>query len=149
MTPQQLATLHAAAFFPERGWSPGEIQSLCASSLVHCHAEAHGFALVRTIADETELLTLAVDPAFQRRGIADTLMRTWLETSTAERAFLEVAADNAPARALYAKYGFAETGRRKRYYPRASGKAVDAVLMQAAVTNRQTHESKVTKLKTG
>lgn len=149
MTPDQMATLHAAAFLPERGWTAEEFRSLTMSKLVSCHTQAHGFALVRTVLDETELLTLAVDPAYRRQGIADILMRTWLESSEAVLALLEVAADNAPARALYAKYGFAESGRRTGYYHRTNGPAVDAVLMQAAVTRRQTAESLYHRPKTG
>lgn len=149
MTPERMATLHAAAFYPERGWSPDEFLSLTTSRLVHCHTHAHGFALSRTITGETELLTLAVDPAYQRQGVADSLMHAWLDSSGAASAFLEVAADNEPAQRLYAKYGFAEAGRRIGYYRRENGPAVDAVLMQAAVTHRKTAESMSHKPKTG
>jgi len=149
MTPERMATLHAAAFFPERGWSQEEIVSLTASKLVNCHTHKHGFALSRTIADETELLTLAVDPAYRRQGVANSLMHAWLADSGAARAFLEVAADNAPAQALYAKFGFAEAGRRAGYYRRKIGPAVDAVLMQAAGTHRKTPESSGHNPKTG
>jgi [ribosomal protein S18]-alanine N-acetyltransferase len=42
---------------------------------------------------------------------------------------LEVAAGNAPARALYAAAGFAEVGKRRRYYPDGS----DALVLAAAL----------------
>lgn len=144
-----MSKLHTAAFFPERGWTPVEFQSLTASKLITCYAQEHGFALVRTVADETELLTLAVDPAYRRQGIADSLMREWLKKTSARHAFLEVASDNAAAQALYTKYGFAEAGRRAGYYRRANAPAVDAVLMQAAVTHRKTPESPSHVPKTG
>ena len=137
MKTQQMARLHAAAFSPERGWQPEEFENLLASSKVHLFERAGGFALVQVVADEAELLTLAVDPVYQRRGIATTLMNAWMTSVKATEAFLEVAADNAPAQALYHKHGFAITGRRARYYRRPDGSAVDAVLMRAALTHRQ------------
>ncbi len=149
MTPQDMARLHAAAFAPQRGWSAQEFQSLCASPHVRCLSRTHGFALVRTLAGETELLTLAVDPQHRRKGIANRILCDWLGSTDAQTAFLDVAADNAPARALYALHGFAETGRRKSYYHRPDAPPVDAVLMQAAVTHRQGVESSSHTPKTG
>ena len=48
-------------------------------------------------------------------------------------AFLEVAADNAAAQALYARAGFAESGRRRGYYRRPDGSGLDALVMQRAL----------------
>lgn len=47
----------------------------------------------------------------------------------ATRLFLEVAEDNAAARALYDRLGFEPAGRRPRYYSRPNGPAVDALLL--------------------
>lgn len=141
MTPEDMAALHAAAFAPDRGWTAAEIADLCASPFVDALTSPAGFALIRTVAEEAELLTLAVDPARRRSGIGTRLMQRWLSTTPAERAFLEVAADNRAAQALYARHGFAVTGRRRGYYARPGGPAVDAVLMQVAVTHRQPDET--------
>ena len=138
MTPQAMAQLHARAFAPERGWQASEFANLIASKFVTAFVKPHGFALTRQIADEAELLTLAVDPEHHRKGIASDLMRDWLVSLGEGTAFLEVAADNGPAQALYAKHGFAPVGRRKAYYARPGAPSVDAVLMQLAVTRRQT-----------
>jgi GNAT superfamily N-acetyltransferase len=48
----------------------------------------------------------------------------------ATRLFLEVAEDNAAARALYAAGGFVTVGRRRGYYARRLGPAVDALTMR-------------------
>ena len=141
MTPDALAGLHAAAFAPERGWQASEFADLCASPHVRLYTAPHGFALVRVVADEAELLTLAVAPDHRRLGIADGLMRQWMRDCTATQAFLEVAEDNAAARALYARHGFFETGRRRGYYARPGGDRTDALLMQAALIPRGGAES--------
>lgn len=132
MTPEKLADIHAAAFSVDRPWSAAEFADLLDNPFAQLITRPQGFALIRQIADEAELLTLAVDPAYQRQGIAHALMRDWLtplETQQAT-AFLEVAADNAPARALYARHGFAQIATRPGYYRRAGAPAVDAVIMQ-------------------
>lgn len=149
MTPQQLADLHKAAFQTERPWSADEFIALLASPAVSLIPHPKGFALTRTVADEIELLTLAVHPAHHLQGIADMLMTNWMGTSTATIAFLEVAADNRAAQQLYRKHGFAETGRRPDYYKRASAPSVDAVLMTAALPQGQKAESPATPLKIG
>lgn len=141
MTPDEMAALHAAAFAPARGWSPAEISALCASPHVHSFCVSGGFALIRTVAGEAEVLTLAVDPALQRQGIADRLMRLWMTEVSAQIAYLEVAADNRVAVALYTKHGFVVTGHRRGYYARDDAPAVDAMLMQATLTRRQNSES--------
>lgn len=135
-----MAALHAAAFTAERPWSAQEFQELLASPFVAVIARAGGFALTRSLAGESELLTLAVDPAQQRRGIGRDLLRDWLAAAQCggiEDAFLEVAADNAGAIALYQAAGFAETGRRRGYYARAGAASVDALLMGRALTRGQ------------
>jgi ribosomal-protein-alanine N-acetyltransferase len=133
MTPEAMARLHSAAFAPERGWSAREFEALCASSHVRTYTGAHGFALLRVVADEAELLALAVAPDQRRRGIGDALMRRWIRDCGARRAFLEVAEDNIAARALYARHGFTVAGRRKAYYSRPGAPSVDALLMQATL----------------
>lgn len=137
MTPAQMAETHAAAFAEARPWSEAEFAALLAQP--HCHAigDARSFALIRVIADEAELLTIATRPDARRQGLARARMEAWqarARTSGAERAFLEVAADNVAALALYKTCGFAVEGRRKGYYPRAGSAAVDAIVMARALT---------------
>lgn len=136
MTPARLAELHGLAFRQSRPWSAAEFADLLEGPHVALLAEDHGFALIRTLAGESELLTLAVDPARQRRGIARGLMDRWIAALPpgTERAFLEVAADNGPAIALYEGCQFARVGKRPGYYARQGAKPVDAWLMARDLT---------------
>jgi len=68
---------------------------------------------------EAHLLRIAVDPAFQRRGLGRDLLSAVLERASADgavRTLLEVGASNRPARKLYEALGFSEIGRRAGYY---------------------------------
>ena len=77
-----------------------------------------GYGGISLVADEAEIITVAVSPACRRQGIARALMEHMLRLAADARAtvYLEVRASNDPAIALYSKLGFAEVGRRKNYY---------------------------------
>jgi ribosomal-protein-alanine N-acetyltransferase len=95
--------------------------------------EPAGFALFRTAGSEAEILTIGVRPARRRQGIARLLLaRVAIMAATAgsDRLFLEVAADNAAAQALYHAAGFRAVGRRENYYRRSQGAAIDALILQ-------------------
>ncbi len=120
-----LSALHGRAFPPDETWGPVAIQAMLgldgAFGLVADGASGlpEGFILARAVADEAEVLTLAVDPAARRRGWGGLLLRGALAEVArrgAESLFLEVSEGNAPARALYARAGATEVGRRRRYY---------------------------------
>ncbi|WP_299043656.1 GNAT family N-acetyltransferase [uncultured Tateyamaria sp.] len=134
MSPDRLAALHAAAFTRERPWTAQEFADLLANPLCHLETAPHGFALWRGIAGEAELLTIAVDPARQRRGTGAGLMTAWSHGAapTCTTAVLEVASDNAAAIALYARYGFETVAKRVGYYRRADSFA-DALILRAPV----------------
>ncbi|MGE0628949.1 MAG: ribosomal protein S18-alanine N-acetyltransferase [Hyphomicrobiaceae bacterium] len=131
----EIAALHKALFVPP--WPEPEVAKLLqnagATALVARHGfpkATVGFAMAQIAADEAEILSLGVTPQWQRRGLGlrllDGIMRA-LHGAGTNKVFLEVAADNAAAHALYAKAGFAEVGRRKKYYQRPDGIAVDAL----------------------
>ncbi|MEG3165847.1 GNAT family N-acetyltransferase [Sphingomonas sp. PB2P19] len=87
-----------------------------------------GFAMTRSVADEAELLLLAVAPAFRRRGVGAALLRAVeAECSAAGIAtlHLEVRASNDAVR-LYTGHGFAKVGERRAYYRSRTGEAHDA-----------------------
>lgn len=132
MTPDQLARIHAAAFTQSRPWSTSEFASFIQDPACLVVGDVHGFALVRVVLDEAELLTIATHPEHQRQGLARLMMIEWQKAAQARgatRAFLEVAADNTAAFALYQSQGFVESGRRKGYYRRAGQPAVDAIVL--------------------
>ena len=90
-------------------------------------ARIAGFAVARRVAEgESELLTLAVDPEFRRRGIARRLIGT-LTSSHTGTLWLEVRESNDAARKLYKTLNFHEMGRRLGYY-RDSGES--AIVMK-------------------
>jgi ribosomal-protein-alanine N-acetyltransferase len=135
MTPDEMAAIHAAAMHLPRPWRAGEFAALCAGAGVFACTDpaGRGLALGRVAAGEAELLTLAVLPEARRRGIGQTLLAAFTEGARARGAqmgFLEVAATNAPARALYARAGWVEAGRRRGYYAAPGEEAVDAVVMR-------------------
>lgn len=88
-----------------------------------------GFALARTVADECELLLIAVDPAHHRAGVGSLLLDRFLADAVSDgvgTVHLEVRDGNA-AIALYERAGFAPVGRRKAYYKGSDGSRHDAL----------------------
>jgi ribosomal-protein-alanine N-acetyltransferase len=128
------AALHAGCF--DDAWSAASIAAVLAMpgsfGLLSITSEApSGFLLARIAADEAEIISLGVLPAYRRRGVARRLLESAASRaadSGARRLFLEVAADNPAARGLYLREGFAQVGRRACYYRRAAG-AVDALIL--------------------
>ncbi len=93
-----------------------------------------GFSLVRRVADEAELLLLAVDPRHQRRGIGQALLDDFIAAALsrgAHRLHLEVR-DGNPAVSLYQAAGFTAAGRRRNYYHGPGGETYDAVTLLLA-----------------
>jgi [ribosomal protein S18]-alanine N-acetyltransferase len=63
------------------------------------------------------LMNIAIDPASRRRGLATGLLAAMLERAgPLEPYTLEVRTSNAPAIALYERFGFRAAGTRPRYY---------------------------------
>lgn len=98
---------------------------------IDCDAQLVGYALFSTVLDEAELLQIAIDPAWRRQGLAQRLLQqaqTELAAAGIVRLLLEVRLSNQPAVQLYRRLGFSEDGRRRDYYPTATGRE-DALLM--------------------
>ncbi len=90
-----------------------------------------GFSLTRSVADEAELLLVAVSPKARRRGIGSLLVDHFITHSRsggAHRLHLEVR-DGNDAVSLYRSAGFAPAGRRRNYYRGPDGDRYDAITL--------------------
>lgn len=136
--PALLAGLHAVCF--AEGWSAGAVAALLAMpgvfvGVAERAGEPVGFHLSRTAADEAEIISIGVSPAARRAGIGAALLADAMDRARAAGAaalFVEVAADNAGAIALYLRAGFTQVGRRAGYYATPAG-AQDALVLRAAL----------------
>lgn len=130
-----VAAIHAQA--ADAPWSAETIAGLLAQpgvfGLAAMRGEApSGFILCRVVADEAEVLTLAVLPEARRHGIARALMTAAMTQAKAggvARVLLEVSVRNDAALALYRSVGFGEVGRRKGYYAESGGVLTDALVL--------------------
>lgn len=92
---------------------------------------AIGFSLARAVADEAELLLIAIDPEWQGHGAGNLLLRQFVAAARAggaKRMHLEVRDGNA-AVGLYRRAGFVPAGRRRNYYKGPEGERYDAVTL--------------------
>lgn len=125
----------AAAFDPRYGeaWTRSQCTGIMAMpgvwlTMARVDGKPAGFALVRAIMDDAELLLIAVDPAFRHRGAGGALMRSVIASCRergVRRLHLEVRANN-PAVAMYLGHGFTQAGVRRGYYRSRSGDTFDA-----------------------
>ena len=133
MNPETLAALHGACFRDApRAWSAAEFATLLTQSQVFLIPGADGFALGRVAGPEAELMTLAVAPAARRQGLGRALLAEFERQAVlqgASEAFLEVAADNAAAGALYGAAGWVRAGLRPGYYGRGAARR-DALVLR-------------------
>lgn len=93
--------------------------------------DAIGFSLFRTVAEESELLLIAVNPSQHRRGVGRMLLDDFLErvrNDGVSRVHLEVRDGNS-AVSLYREAGFSPVGRRRNYYHAPDGQRFDAITL--------------------
>jgi [ribosomal protein S18]-alanine N-acetyltransferase len=89
-----------------------------------------GYICFWLVADEIQMLNLAVHPAYRRQGLGRTLMTFLLTRAREEKAlkvFLEVRPSNQAALGLYRSLGFEILYRRPRYY---DSEGEDALVME-------------------
>jgi ribosomal-protein-alanine N-acetyltransferase len=137
------ALLHAQCF-PHEPWPADAFIALLS-------ARAEGFALwregamiglilVRPAADEAEILTFAVAPAYRRRGLGARLLlqvMAAMQHESIAKIFLEVAEDNEAARLLYERLGFMVVAQRAGYYHGTDGPQTALVMAIALGENNQ------------
>jgi ribosomal-protein-alanine N-acetyltransferase len=123
-----IASIQASS--PEASqWTPSSyLEHYCTLAIVEESVVA--FLVSReTAPGEREILNLAVDPVWRRRGVARKLLEAELSRSKTQW-FLEVRESNAAARQFYESLGFRPTGRRENYYRSLSeGSPEGAIVM--------------------
>ena len=103
-------------------WPPQDLLASERSAVLRVaedNGRVSGLIVFRIIADEAEILNLAVEPRRRREGIASRLIEDAVAASRAagvRTIFLEVRESNEGARHLYARMGFTENARRPKYY---------------------------------
>ncbi len=122
LTLDEMAEIHRLSFTVPRPWSAAELGDMATAQGAIDLRRQQAFLLGRIVADEAEVLTVAVHPDARRAGLGRALVTEFLGAcGDAASVFLEVAADNAPAIALYQSLGFQQAGLRKRYYGDVDG----------------------------
>lgn len=104
-------------------------------SIARIEGQPAGFALNRIVADEAELLLLAVAPPWRRHGVGMALIersRTVARQRNGTGLHLEVRHNN-PALELYNKAGFRLVGRRPGYYRGIDGEIHDALTLSCSI----------------
>ena len=99
-------------------------------------AELLGYWVAMPGVDEMHLLNITVAPAWQGRGLAIVMLDRLVAECRRRgltQLWLEVRISNERAREVYRRYGMAEVGKRRAYYPVAQGPREDAILMSLMV----------------
>jgi ribosomal-protein-alanine N-acetyltransferase len=130
-------------------WSESSFQELLAHSRMYfaCVRQAAGgaprpalgYVVAWFAGGQGEIANLAVDPDARGRGLGSRLLDAALDEARrhgVEEVFLEVRDSNTRARQLYESRGFAEVGRRRRYYRRPAEDAVILRWKAAALAHR-------------
>jgi len=137
MNAVELAKIHGASFsFAPRPWAAEEFESLLTSPNVKLFEHVGGFAVFRFAGPEAELLTIAVDPAFRRQGIAKKLMQTGHESAksaSVQEVFLEVSQENPHAKSLYDQFGYEVRAIRESYYFGPNGQKINGLVMRCGL----------------
>jgi ribosomal-protein-alanine N-acetyltransferase len=136
-----LVAIHGDAF--ARSWGADDFAALISEQTVFALALRRqrffgrrrlvGFALVRSVAGEGEILTVAVAPSERGRGFGRLLMEDAIRRLYREgvaACFLEVDEANAAAVRLYRSLGFEVVGERKGYYQASDAGEGTALVMR-------------------
>ncbi|MFZ0134916.1 MAG: ribosomal protein S18-alanine N-acetyltransferase [Desulfobacterales bacterium] len=120
----EIITIEMASF--KQPWLPmsfyDELSSTDALDIVALHPRGRqvlGYACMRLVLDEINLLKIAVAPYWRRKNVGTRLLDNCLRLAHqkgAKKAYLEVRRSNWAARNFYWKFGFRLVGTRPGYY---------------------------------
>lgn len=129
----KLAALEAlqpmSAGWGKRGFETESIHNFSQIWIAETAGEPTGFVALRLVADFSEILNVAVHPAYCQKGVATAIFQRVvpeLKKLGVKEVTLEVNCSNVAAIGLYHKLGFSEIGRRKKFYNNTD----DALLMK-------------------
>jgi ribosomal-protein-alanine N-acetyltransferase len=118
-------------------WSRGNFVDSLASGyhawVLRDEGRLAGYFLLMAAVDEAHLLNVSVAAERQRQGLGRYLLDKIAACARgvgAASVLLEVRPSNVRALSVYQRYGFAEIGRRKAYYPAHNGQREDAIVMR-------------------
>ena len=140
-----------AVVFPEP-WSPEVFNSELALRKGRLYRaawdgeEMAGYIGFMIVDEEAHMTTIATAPAYQRTGVATTMIVDGVRTLRAggvKHISLEVAVNNEPAQALYRRFGFAPVAVRKNYYP-VTGQ--DAIVMWVYDVDSESYAARLEEL---
>ena len=119
-----MAAIHAASYPPRERWGVDAMQlQLGLPGAFGLIDPEGGLILARQVADEAEILTLAVTPGLRCQGRGGRLLSAAIVEAARRGAaamFLEVSESNNAAKQLYRGHGFIIVGNRRNYYPDGS-----------------------------
>lgn len=132
---EALAALHGACF--SNGWDAVDFDGYLRSETEDViggfiRGALSGLAVARTVIDQSDILTIGIEPAHRGKGHAASLLAAAERVIKARGStivFLDVAEDNVPAIALYRRAGYVQHGRRSGYYRRPESRMA-ALLFQ-------------------
>ena len=134
---ERLAEIHAGAF--ARPWGAEDFEAFLLDRSVRIDglflvraSPPSGFVLSRSVADEAEILSVALARNVRGRGYSRLLLAQHCQSlahAGAARIHLEVEEGNLPAIALYRRLGFVQSGLRPGYYARPDGTRACALSM--------------------
>ncbi len=119
-TGEDLAAVHAleVELFGADAWSEQTVHATLTRGRVLVAEDEGllGYVVLTDAGDVADLERIGVRRDHQRAGLASALLDAAVRDAGPERVLLEVRADNEPALAFYARAGFVEIDRRRRYY---------------------------------
>ena len=134
---KKLAQLHKSAFY--RSWSENDFALMLSDAtknpcLIACNKRRKiiGFAILKTVANEAELLSIIIDKKWRKKSIGKALLSAIIDDLTMSaitKLFLEVAEDNISAINLYKSFAFDIIDKREAYYAKKGEKAAAALVM--------------------